>query len=179
MRQKELQFPMYRRTLLKTLTGATVVGAAFTLPPDAVAGVAARGFLRAGHGSADATPMALLDAFNAQFDGYRYAARVGQWSVFFTGFKADQTGIRLCGQWLGWPGQWLPAEERSRIRQFFVAVVPGGTVGAYRKASTFTVDKWLSLEDFYTADGWEKCIAAVDAGETRLLSAMREAGVIA
>lgn len=166
---------MNRRHLLKTLTSATAIGAMARMPT-AEAAPDIPAVTRHAPTTFDASPTSTLDAFNNQFRGYNYAERVGQFSIFFTGFKQGYTQSGIHGQWLAWPGNWLPDAERRAMNQYYVATVPTGEVGAYKKGASFTLHPHgIAWDEFCTQAGWDRVIAEVEAGRERLLRLLREA----
>lgn len=157
---------MNRRDLFKTLAGLSTVG---------VVGVSASS-------PPEIHPLTSLDAFNRQFKGYEEAERWGRFSVFFTGLKPDQTSTILAGQWFGWPGSWLPVEERKRMEEYYVASVPGQWSCRYWPGSVFSIGahgpgrKLITLELLRNEP---QCVAEmIKMGRMDLLATMRSEGAL-
>jgi hypothetical protein len=123
-----------------------------------------------------------LDTFNTRYGGRNRSDRVGLYSVFFTGLKTSWDSTILAGQWVAWPGLWLPEDQRRRIGKCFVSAVPGIYAKEYHPGEIFPIGpmaprrECLTYEQFCSEDGQREIRAILADCRQHLVNLLKQDG---
>lgn len=79
--------------------------------------------------------------------------------VLFTGFKAAQGSVFICGQWLFWPSA---SKEIGRNTPLFYANVPAGGLGVYKTGENFMVEAPSGEQNFTGKETREQIRTALE-----------------